>query len=111
MASLPSDPSDDQRLIAEECDSLKALLLEKNRAYGSSALDPIRVFSRADPIEQIRVRIDDKLSRIQRADPNALGEDAVFDLLGYLVLLRVAQRKASLARFDHRHAFGAQEPR
>jgi hypothetical protein len=80
-------------LIVEECDALKALLLEKNASYGDSALDPIRVFSRADPIEQLRVSIDHKLSRIARADPTALGEDAVFDLLGYLVLFRIATRR------------------
>lgn len=78
-------------LIAEECDALKAMLLEKNKAYGNSALNPIRVFSRADPVEQIRVRIDDKLSRLSRGA--AAGEDVERDLLGYLILLRVAKKK------------------
>lgn len=79
-----------QRAIAEECDRLKALLIEKNRAYGNSALDPVRVFSKASPEEQILVRIDDKLSRLARG--SAAGEDVVQDLLGYLILLRVARR-------------------
>jgi hypothetical protein len=78
-------------LISEECDKLKALLLEKNAAYGDSALDPLRVMSKASPVEQILVRIDDKLSRLARGA--AAGEDVVQDLMGYLVLLRVAQRK------------------
>lgn len=39
------------------------MLLAKNAAYGNSALEPVRIFSKADPTEQIRVRIDDKLSR------------------------------------------------
>lgn len=77
--------------IAEECDALKALLLEKNAAYGNSALDPVRIFSRADSAEQIRVRIDDKLSRLSRGA--AAGEDVVRDLLGYLILLRIAERR------------------
>ncbi len=77
-------------LIAEECDAVKAMLLAKNAAYGDSALDPVRIFSRANPVEQILVRIDDKLSRISRG--GAAGEDVVADLLGYLVLLRIAQR-------------------
>lgn len=76
--------------IAVECDKIKKLLLEKNKRYGNSALEPIRVFSKADPIEQIKVRIDDKLSRIQKSDPNDT-EDAVTDLIGYLVLLKVAE--------------------
>lgn len=81
---------DVQRLIGAECDAVKAMLLEKNRLYGNSALAPMRVFSRASSIEQILVRIDDKLSRIVRG--HAGGEDVEADLIGYLVLLRVARR-------------------
>lgn len=62
----------------------------KNRAYGNSALDPIRVFSKADPISAIDVRIDDKLSRIKRGGVNQ--EDTELDLIGYLVLRRIARR-------------------
>lgn len=83
-----------QRAIVEECDALKTMLLEKNTAYGNSALDPVRIFSSASTEEQIRVRIDDKLSRLARGS-NA-GEDPELDLSGYLVLLRVHRRlKAS----------------
>ena len=78
--------------ISEECDDIKALLLEKNRSYGNSALDPLRIFSKSLPEEGIRVRIDDKLSRIQRGVDNE--EDTVLDLIGYLVLLRVSRRLA-----------------
>jgi hypothetical protein len=77
-------------LIRQECDALCELLLEKNRAYGNSALDPVRVFSRASMVEQLLVRIDDKLSRLSRG--HAAGEDVEQDLLGYLILLRVARR-------------------
>lgn len=79
-------------LIAEECDAIKAMLLEKNSAYGDSAIRPVRIMSKASPVEQILVRIDDKLSRIARG--SAAGEDVVLDLIGYLVLLRIAQRGA-----------------
>ena len=71
------------------CLRIWAMLHEKNQAYGNSALEPLRVFSRADPVEQIRVRLDDKLSRLARG--SAAGEDAVLDLMGYLVLLKVAE--------------------
>jgi hypothetical protein len=83
-------PDEAHALIAEECDRLKDMLLAKNAAYGNSALDPVRIFSKSDPVEQIRVRIDDKLSRLARG--SAAGEDVEQDLLGYLVLLRVARR-------------------
>lgn len=76
--------------ILAECEVIARLLLEKNLAYGDSALNPARVFSKADPTEQIRVRIDDKLSRLMRGGD--AGEDVELDLIGYLVLLRVARR-------------------
>lgn len=77
--------------IARECDDLKALLLEKNRAYGNSALDPVRIFSKTNPVEQLLVRIDDKISRLVRGANG--GEDVTLDLLGYLILLRIARAR------------------
>lgn len=76
--------------ILAECEAIARLLLEKNTAYGDSALNPVRVFSKSSPDEQIRVRIDDKLSRLMRGGD--AGEDVELDLIGYLVLLRVARR-------------------
>lgn len=77
--------------IAVVCDQIKDLLISKNMRYGDSALDPCRVFSKANGIEQLLVRIDDKLSRIQRGSGLiANDEDVVNDLIGYLVLLKVA---------------------
>jgi len=75
--------------IVAECDGIRDMLLAKQEAYGCSATDPVRIFSRADPLEQLRVRIDDKLSRLARG--SAAGEDVELDLIGYLVLLRVAR--------------------
>jgi hypothetical protein len=80
-----------QALIRETCDDLREFLIEKNRSYGNSALDPIRIFSRADPLEQIAVRIDDKLSRLKNGHAYP-GDDDVRDLAGYLVLRMVAER-------------------
>jgi hypothetical protein len=77
-----------QDCIALECDRLRDMLLAKNEAYSNSALDPVRIFSKADPGEQIRVRLDDKLSRLERG--HTFGdEDTIQDLAGYLVLLMV----------------------
>ena len=81
--------SDTQELIARECDRLKEMLLDKNRRYGDSAINPRRIFSKASPLEQINVRIDDKLSRIASGQSDDT-EDAEFDLIGYLILKRVA---------------------
>lgn len=80
--------------IAAVCDSIKKLLLEKNKKYGDSALSPVRVFSKATTTEQLLVRIDDKLSRIQKgAGLVAEDEDVVNDLIGYLILLKIAMMK------------------
>lgn len=71
-----------------------AMLLRKNRHYGSSATNPIRVFSKAEPIEGIHLRMDDKLSRI-RAGAADDDEDPILDLAGYCVLELVARRQGS----------------
>lgn len=73
------------------CREMAQFLIEKNRAYGNSALDPVRIFSKSDNIEQLMVRIDDKLSRFARGREFP-GDNDVDDLLGYLVLLKVARR-------------------
>ena len=90
--------SNTQELIKKECDYIKAFLLKKNRDYGDSAINPIRVFSRADSIEQINVRLDDKLSRINNQNEKEINEDTELDLIGYLILKRIAisQRKENL---------------
>lgn len=84
--------------IAKICDEIKNLLLEKNSKYGDSALNPCRIFSKSNAVEQILIRIDDKISRIQKG-AGLLGsdEDVINDLIGYLILLKIAQkRQASL---------------
>jgi hypothetical protein len=79
-----------QQDIATVCDQIKQLLLEKNRKYGDSALNPVRIFSKASTIEQLKVRLDDKLSRLKNAQDDE-DEDVISDLVGYLVLFKVAQ--------------------
>lgn len=78
------------RQVFEICDDIATLLVEKNKAYGDSALNPVRIFSKADTEEQLLVRIDDKLSRLARGKEFP-GEDTIRDLIGYLVLLLIAK--------------------
>ena len=84
---------DTEQLIEEMCDSMKELLLQKNRNYGDSATNPSNVFSKGSPVESICARIDDKLMRIQNKGINDETEDTVSDLIGYLILLKVALHK------------------
>ena len=82
--------TDTQKEIARVCDDIKELLLYKNKQYGDSALNPSRIFSKASAVEQILVRIDDKLNRIKKgAGLIANDEDVIQDLIGYLVLLKI----------------------
>jgi hypothetical protein len=76
------------RVVSE----IREMLIAKNRAYGDSALEPVRVFSKAETIEQLYVRIDDKLSRVKRGHEYP-GDDTISDLIGYLVLLLIAKEK------------------
>ena len=77
-------------LIQEKCNDIKHMLLRKNEQYGDSALNPIRIFSTSSTDEQLRVRIDDKLSRLTRGnDLLESDDDVIHDLIGYLVLLLI----------------------
>lgn len=68
---------------------VRELLIRKNLAYGDSALNPVRVFSKVSIYEQLLVRIDDKLSRLVHGE--AAGEDVYKDLVGYLILFHIAK--------------------
>lgn len=91
MEALQGD-NDTQKLIADETLRIGSLLVNKNKAYGNSALEPVRIFSRANSMEQLAVRIDDKLSRLSRGH-EYVGDDTLDDLVGYLVLLLVARKR------------------
>ena len=80
-----------QKAVTEFTDNLRDLLIEKNRMYGNSALQPLRLFSNSDTIEAINVRIDDKLSRIKNLQEDDI-EDSVTDLCGYLILRQVFKK-------------------
>ena len=76
--------------ISKICDEIKEMLLEKNRKYGDSALNPIRIFAKSDTVEQLKVRIDDKLNRFKNMQEDDT-EDVIKDLIGYLILLKIAE--------------------
>ena len=83
-----------QLQIACACDDIKELLLYKNQQYGDSAMNPSRIFSKSSAVEQLLVRIDDKLNRIKKgAGLIATDEDVIQDLIGYLVLLKIGLNK------------------
>src|SRR5690625_2318026 len=83
--------SDFEADVWNTLNEIATMLIEKNRKYGDSALNPARIFSKADATEQIKVRIDDKLNRIKNAQDDDT-EDAVKDLTGYLILFMIDRK-------------------
>lgn len=90
MNTTDTEMTETQKAIAAACDDVKELLLYKNEKYGDSALRPCRIFSKSTPVEQLLVRIDDKINRVMKGvgliDHD---EDVIVDLIGYLVLLKI----------------------
>ena len=83
---------DTRDLILEESKAARNLLLLKNDAYGDSALNPANIFSQGNAVDSLCARIDDKLMRIKMRGITDETEDTVQDLIGYLILLKVALR-------------------
>ena len=77
--------------VEEVLEQIERMLIDKNRMYGNSALEPIGVFSKLSPREGLLIRIDDKLKRIKNGSLEKDDEDVVNDLIGYLVLLKISK--------------------
>jgi len=69
--------------------AIQTLLLEKNKRYGSSALQPIGIFNKLSSEDSIKIRLDDKLSRIRNSSEVRVND--VADLIGYGFLLLMAK--------------------
>ncbi len=79
-----------QAQIRSEMQRVTELLIKKNNSYGNSATEPANIFSKGDAVESICARIDDKIMRIANKGINKNTFDTIDDLIGYLVLLRIA---------------------
>lgn len=83
---------DFEKTVKEVCNDMADFLIEKNKSYGNSALDPVNCFYKGNAETAILVRLDDKISRLMRGKEYKQ-EDTKTDLLGYLILLEVLKRK------------------
>jgi hypothetical protein len=79
-----------EQKIVSKIKEIEQLLLSKNASYGNSALSPLGVFSALTPVKAICARIDDKLNRIKNKGITDQTEDTITDLIGYLILLKIA---------------------
>jgi hypothetical protein len=75
--------------IITSCLEIMEMLIKKNISYGDSALSPVRIFAQSDSVEQIKIRIDDKINRVKNNQGFA-GDNDIDDLIGYLILLKIA---------------------
>ena len=83
---------------------IKELLINKNKKYGNSALEPLGVFSQLSAKEGLLIRIDDKLKRIKNGSLDRDDEDVINDLIGYLVLLKIhANQESNFDELDGSH--------
>jgi hypothetical protein len=78
--------------ILFQCVEIASMLLKKNVAYGNSALNPIQIFAKIPPGDQLDVRIDDKLNRIKNSQKYS-GDNDILDLVGYLILKMIHNKK------------------
>ena len=81
--------------IKLKCQEIEDLIIQKNDAYGDSALNPVGIFSSLKASEAIRIRLDDKLKRIANVGLNDETEDTLLDCAGYMILLMIANDNES----------------
>lgn len=73
-------------LIPKILESAGKVLLEKNKRYGNSALEPLPGI-RYSAEDGIKIRLVDKVKRLINSDE--VRKNDIFDILGYVVLLAV----------------------
>jgi hypothetical protein len=84
-----------EQKIWEEVNAIGNLLAEKNKSYGDSAVRPVNIFSKGNAVDSLCARIDDKIMRIKNKGINDKTEDTVSDLIGYLILLKIALKETN----------------
>ena len=92
MEKLKKDitPEEVQVRIKELLEGMTELLIDKNKKYGNSALAPKKIFSKADAVDSIALRLDDKLGRIMNNPSPVPRVNDCADIIGYLVLMLIS---------------------
>lgn len=90
LSELAAEAPSGRDILEAGIDIIK-MLLEKNIAYSNSAMDPLNILSTATPEEQIKMHIDNKLTRL-KYQKEFQNEDSLKDLAGYVILLMVLKK-------------------
>lgn len=84
---LIKEESNTQDKIQTLFENFKDFLQEKNKRYGDSVINPVKVFSKVEPTNKACIRLDEKLQRIINSEE--LRKNDVCDTFGYLALLMI----------------------
>ena len=82
--------TDTQEKIVSILDSMKDLLLYKNKMYGDSALNPEPIFYKGSSTDSILIRLNDKIGRIKNNKNPIPRTNDVADVIGYCTLLMIS---------------------
>lgn len=84
--------TDTQNKIKNLCDKVSEILIYKNKMYGNSILEPKQIFYKGGHIDNILMRLDDKIGRIANTTGgNPIRVNDIVDIIGYLILLLIAK--------------------
>ena len=84
--------TDTQNKIKNLCDKISEILIYKNKMYGNSILEPKQIFFKGGYMENILMRLDDKIGRIANTGKgNSIRTNDIVDIIGYLILLLIAK--------------------
>lgn len=87
-----TDLTDTQNKIKNLCDKISEILIYKNKMYGNSILEPKQIFYKGGYVDNILMRLDDKIGRIANTTGgNPIRVNDIVDIIGYLVLLLIAK--------------------
>lgn len=84
-----NEKKDTQDKIDKLFNNFKNFLKEKNKRYGDSVINPVKMFSKVEPENKACIRLDEKLQRIINNDTGELRKNDVCDTFGYLALLMI----------------------
>lgn len=79
-----------QGKIRNIMDSMKDLLLYKNKKYGDSAINPKKIFYKGDSMNSILIRLDDKIGRVMSNTEEKPRINDIADIIGYCTLLLIS---------------------
>lgn len=84
--------TDTQNKIVNYCSKISEILIYKNKMYGNSILEPKQIFYKGGYVDNILMRLDDKIGRIANTSGgNPIRVNDIVDIIGYLILLLIAK--------------------